>query len=133
MCHCVRHLLEEIRGKKAEGLTAFTGLNGWRMNGGTVPPDLALTSQVPDLVLIEKSVTPTRVVLLELTVPWDSANSFQGAIDRKTFRLTEDLNLAGYNCLNMPLEIGCLGPINTFNNGVLAAICSMVGIKSLKV
>ena len=73
-------------------------------------------------------------MLLELTIPWDSENSFQGA-DRKTIRyklLTEDLNLAGYNCLNMPLEIGCRGLINSRHNGVLAAICSMVGIKSLK-
>ena len=76
------------------------------MNGGTV----ALTGQVPDLVLIDKSVTPTRVVFLEMTVLWDSTNSFQGALDRKTIiyeRVTEDLNLAGYNGLNMPLEIGC--------------------------
>ena len=90
----LKHLLQEIRGKNKEGLTLYADLNGWRVNGGTVPPDMALTGQVPDLVLIDKSVAPTRVVLLELTVPWDSANSFKAALDRKTDRyerLTEDL------------------------------------------
>ena len=100
-----------------------------------MPPDMALTGQVPDLVLIDKSVAPTRVVLLELTVPWDSANSFKAALDRKTDRyerLTEDLKLAGYNTLNLPLEIGCRGLVNSRNTGVLASICSMVGIRGFQ-
>ena len=105
----MKHLLEEIRSQQQEGLKIHADLNRWRVNGGTVPPNLALTGQVPDLVLIDRSVTPVRVVLLELTVPWDSANSFKGALDRKTDRyerLTEDLKLSGYNALNLPLEIG---------------------------
>ena len=131
----LKHLLQEIRGKNKEGLTLYADLNGWRVNGGTVPPDMALTGQVPDLVLVDKSVTPTRVVLLELTVPWDSANSFKAALDRKTDRyerLTEDLKLAGYNTLNLPLEIGCRGLVNSRNTSVLASICSMVGIRGFQ-
>ena len=131
----LKHLLEEIRNKQKEGLTLYADLNGWRVNGGTVPPDLALTGQVPDLVLIGKSVKPVRVVLLKLNVPWDSANSFKKALDRKTDRyerLTEDLKLSGFNTLNLPLEIGCRGLVNSRNSGVLASICHMVGIRSFK-
>ena len=76
-----------------------------------------------------------RVVLSELTVPWDSESSFWKALDRKTKRyesLTEDLKSKGYKTLNKPLEIGCMGVVNSRNLGVLAAICSLVGIWSLK-
>ena len=131
----LKHLLDEIKNKNKEGMTIYADLAGWRVNGGTVPPDLALTGQVPDLVLIDRSVTPARVVLLELTVPWDSEGSFKAAFDRKYDRyerLTEDIISSGYNTLNMPLEIGCRGVINSRNHSVLASLCSIVGIRGLK-
>ena len=100
-----------------------------------MPHDLALTGQVPDLLLIDRSISPVRVVLIELTVPWDSVSSFKKAMDRKLDRyerLTEDLKKKGYNTLNMPLDIGCRGVVDSRNHGVLAAICSMVGLRGLK-
>ena len=78
----LKHLLEEIKKRHKEGLMMYADLNGWRVNGGIVPPDLTLTGQVLDLVLIDRSVAPSRVVLLELTVPWDSDDSFKSALDR---------------------------------------------------
>ena len=75
------------------------------------------------------------MVLLELTVPWDSEHGFKAAFDRKYERyerLAEDLNNSGYSTINMPLEIGCRGVVNTRNHGVLAALCSIVGIRGLK-
>ena len=69
------HLLKTINANKKEGVTTFADLNGWRVNGGTVPPELTLTNQIPDLVIIDRSVTPAKVVLLELTVPWDAATN----------------------------------------------------------
>ena len=55
---------------------------------------MALTVQKPDLVVVDKSAAPKRVLLIELTVTWDSAHNFQAALERKTARyerLTEDL------------------------------------------
>ena len=75
------------------------------------------------------------MVLLELTVPWDSTSSLKAALDRKYKRyerLTEDLKNSGYNTLNMPLEIGFWGVVDSRNSGVLAAVCPMVGIRDLK-
>ena len=68
-------------------------------------------------------------------MPWDAANSFQAALERKTARyerLTEDLREAGFKTLNLPLEIGCRGVINQRNAVNLETICNHMGIRSLK-
>ena len=39
-------------------------------NGGTIPPDILVTNQRPDLVLVNRQ--SRKIVLFELTVPWDS-------------------------------------------------------------
>ena len=54
------------------------------VNGVTIPPDVMVTSSKPDLVLVDRSATPTRVDLVELTVPWDSGA--EGARVRKQLR-----------------------------------------------
>ena len=41
-----------------------------RPEWGTVPQDMALTEQKPDLVVIYEPAKPTRILLVELTVPW---------------------------------------------------------------
>ena len=127
------HLLNTINKNKKEEVTTYADLNGWRVNGGTVPPDLALTEQIPDLVIIDRSMSPAKVVLLELTVPWDSANSFKSALDRKTARyerLALDLEERGFAVSNMPLEVGCRGVIDKRNLLVLETICNMFNIRA---
>ena len=129
------HLLDTIIKRKKEGVEVFADLNGWRVNGGTVPHEMAPTEQRPDLVVIDRSVTPNKVLLVELTVPWDAANTFQAAVERKTARyerLTEDLREAGYDARNLPLEIGCRGVINQRNAANLEYICNQVGIRGIK-
>ena len=131
----LNHLLETIIKNKSDQVTVFADLNGWRTNGGTVPQDMVLTEQIPDLVIIDESVTPTKVVLLELTVPWDSSNSFKAALDRKTARyerLCEDLRDKGFNTMNLPFEVGCRGVINARNHLVLEDICNLVRIRARK-
>ena len=67
-------------------MEVYADLNGWRVNGGTVPHEMALTEQIPDLVVVDKSEKPAKVMLVELTVPWAAAYSFQAALERKTAR-----------------------------------------------
>ena len=113
----------------------FADLNGWRVNGGTIPHNLVMTEQIPDLVVIDRSETPNKVILLELTVPWDSSNSFQAALERKTARyerLAGDLRDLGYNTLNLPLEVGCRGVINSRNHLVLETLCNLIKIRAHK-
>ena len=37
---------------------------------------MALTEKKPDLEVIFEPAKPTRILLVELTVPWDTANNF---------------------------------------------------------
>ena len=79
---------------------------------------------------INKSVMPVKILLVELTVPWDSSQNFQAALDRKTARykrLTE-----GYDARNLPLEIGCKGVVNQRNAANLEYICNLVGIRGIR-
>ena len=87
------------------------------------------------LVVTDESVKPTKILLVELMVPWDNANNFQAALERKTARyerLTEDLAQAGFDARNLPLEIGCRGVINQRNAAALEYICNQVGIKAIQ-
>ena len=130
------HLVNTIVKRRKEGIEVFADLSGWRVNGGTVPPNMALTEQKPDLVVIDRSQTPAKVILVELTVPWDSANNFKAALDRKTARyerLTEDLIGAGLDARNFPIEIGCRGVINQRNAASLEYLCNLVGIRGIKI
>ena len=84
------------------------------MHPGPPPLQLVLTDQIPNLVIVDRSTIPTRVVLVELTVPWDTSTSFQAAFDRKTARyerLEEDLRLEGYTSSNLPLDVRSLTKI----------------------
>ena len=131
----LQHLLNAIIRRKKDGLVVYADLNGWRVNGGTVPHEMALTEQKPDLVIIDKAAAPVKILLVELTVPWDSSQNFQAAVERKTARyerLIEDLREAGFDARNMPLEIGCRGVINLRNAANLEYICNLVGIKGIQ-
>ena len=44
------HLAKIINQNKADGVEMYADLNGYRVNGGTLPPDLCETQQRPDLV-----------------------------------------------------------------------------------
>ena len=112
----------------------YADLNGWRVNGGTVPHEMALTEQKPDLVIIDKAAAPVKILLVELTVPWDSSQNFQAAVERKTARyerLIEDLREAGFDARNMALEIGCRGVINLRNAANLEYICNLVEMRAI--
>ena len=98
-------------------------------------PDLALTGQVPDIVIHDTSASPHKIFLLELTCPWDSSASFLKAHDQKTDRydrLNLDLEGAGLKAYNMPLEVGARGYINPQNMAVLASIASVCKVRNYR-
>ena len=52
-------------------MNVYADLDDWRINGSTVPSDLVANGQMPDIVLLDKQ--KKMIVLLELTVPFDSS------------------------------------------------------------
>ena len=69
----MNYILEKLTKNKPSGISITADLPGWRVGGGTVSPELALTGQLPDIVIHDKLSTPQKIILLELTCPWDSS------------------------------------------------------------
>ena len=93
------------------------------MNGVTIPPDLAMSAQKPDLVIIRSK--SKEVKLVELTVPWDTSNNMASALQRKTIRyenLVAEIKGNGYKCSNIPLEIRTRGVVNSRNRAILTEL-----------
>ena len=110
----------------------YADLNGYRVNGGTLPPDLCETQQRPDLVVIMK--TSRKVLLIELTIPWDSQSNFKAAFDRKTARypqLALDLEDRGWIVSN-PIEIGTRGSVDKRNATNIETIANLCGIRAIQ-
>ena len=106
---CLAFLVAQIVKKKPKKMRVLADLPGLKENGGTVPHSLAVTGQQPDIVIIDESVTPTKVVLLELTCPFDSAGGFEAARLRKVQR---------YERLTLDIqEVGSRGVISERNRG----------------
>ena len=80
----VHFLLKEFASQGLEGRELYADLEGKRINGVTIPPDVAMTAQKPDLVIINRKASPPEVTLVELTVPWDSSANMGAALQRKT-------------------------------------------------
>ena len=130
----VKYLQTTISARGMEGVEVYADLEGHRINGVTVPPNIAITGQKPDLVIVKRNSTPPEVALVELTVPWDSASGMEKARIRKDDRydkLKTDIEGNGFKCHNIPLEVGARGFINTRNKGVISHICKIMNIKKV--
>ena len=95
----------------------------YNINGGTIPPSVVVTSQRPDIVIIDSSTTPSTVWLYKLTAPFElnieSSNSFK---KDKYQCLKNDIEENGYKCHLVPFEIGSRGYIP---RRVKLSLCSM--------
>ena len=126
----VAYLYRTLMEHKPEGMTVYADLEDATINGGTIPPDIMVTTSRPDIVLVNRNTTPTSVILLEITIPF--SRNIEAANTRKRNRyefLTSDIQDAGYNCSNMPLEVGSRGHLTSRNRETLIYICHMVGIR----
>ena len=119
----------------SQGMEAFAGLEGCRVNGVIIPANITITGLKPDVVLINRSSSPQEVTLIELTVPWESSQGLENARIRKDQRyedLSDDIENLGFKCNSLQLEVGVRGFINTRNKGVLTHIAKLLKIKKIK-
>ena len=124
------YLYEEMMKSKPVDVKIYADLEGASINGGTVPPDIMVTTQRPDMVIVKNSTTPPTVYLVELTCPF--TRNIEAANRRKRERyefLTTDIKEAGYQCMNMPFEIGSRGHVTRQNKITLAQLCSVTGVR----
>ena len=72
----------------SQGLEAYADLEGCRL---TIPADIPITGLKPGEVFVNRSTSPQKVTLIELTVPWESSRGLENARIRKDERY-EDLS-----------------------------------------
>jgi hypothetical protein len=81
--------------------------------GGSIPTDVMVQAQRPDLVIVYRSVHGRhRIALVELTCPWDT--DAERAEECKTTRyadLKEELSNQGWDCGLYLIEVGARGHI----------------------
>ena len=102
-------MIREINKGKEDETTVYTDIPGHSINGGTLPPDILVTGQRPDIVILNR--TEKKIVLFELTVSFEK--NAEAANLRKTRRyndLTHDLIAKGWEAENIPFEVGSSDP-----------------------
>ena len=105
------------------------------MGGGSIPPEIVVTSQRPDLVILDKRKTQTEIHLVELTVPFDTIEGIERARERKSERyaaLASDISEQGLKCHLHTLEIGTRGYISPRNRGTITHLCKIAGERKVK-
>ena len=130
----VHYLLKEFSSQGLEGREIYADLEGKRINGVTIPPDIAMTAQKPDLVIVNRQANPPEVIMVELTVPWDSSANLGSALQRKSERYSDlqtTIEGNGFKCSNLPLEIGTRGFINGKNKSLLTHLCKIMKVKKV--
>ena len=126
----VAYLYDTLMQPKPEGVTVYADMEGAKVNGGTIPPEIMVTTSRPDIVIINQNTTPTSVILLEVTIPF--TRNIDAANNRKRNRyefLTSDIQEAGYNCSNMPLDVGSRGHLTSRNRETLIFLSHTFGIR----
>ena len=121
-----------MKENKPKDIQIFADLEDCKVNGGTLPPDVALTGSRPDLVLIDRAATPQKVYLVELTVTWDTVANTESARNRKHARyehLSADIEENGFKCFNTPLEVGVRGYLSPRNRNTIVNICHMCNVR----
>jgi hypothetical protein len=92
----------------------YCDLDGLQVPGGkSIPADVMVQTQRPDLVIVDQSVYGRfRIALVKLTCPWDT--DAKRAEERKTARyadLKEELSNQGWDCSLCLIEVGARGHI----------------------
>ena len=98
----------------------FSDLPGFLApGGGSIPPNVLVTNQRPDIVIINES--SSEIIIFELTCPWDhnivSSHTFK---EEKYAPLVADLSQR-YTCYHFSIEISVRGQVSKDNKKRLKA------------
>ena len=105
--------------------TIYADIPGFTLNGGTIPPDILVTSERPDLVFLDRS--KKAIHIYELTCRFEK--NIDSAYLRKNGNyndLKSDLEEAGCTTSLTPFELGSRGYVTKRNYATLTEITKKV-------
>ena len=122
--------MEEITDRiDTSSFSFYSDLKDHSISGGTVPPEILVTAEKPDIVIIDNSaaqitgIGKSKVIIIELTCPWEER--LEKAREHKTEKyssLIHDIQATGHEVAFIPLEIGVRGIINRSNKSSIREI-----------
>ena len=124
----LHHILRFLSLNLSTSATLYGDIDGHRAiesPATTIPLDLLVTSARPDIVLIDKA--ENVILIIELTIPFNSQESFDRAHAFKTKKYTalcNDLEHKGFSVNFMALEIGALGHYSRHSISLLHRLLS---------
>ena len=124
------YLYQVMSESKSAGVKIYADIDGAKISGGTVPPDIMVTPQRPDMVIINNTTTPPTVYLVELTCPF--TRNIEAANIRKRARyefLANDIKDEGYQCKNLPFVIGSRGHVTRPNRITITELCNVTSVR----
>ena len=122
------HFAANLKRNIKEGQELYSDLPQFWLNGGTIPPDVLVTSFRPDLVIIDRN--KKSIELLELTCSFET--NIESAHLRKTKNYNDlkvDLEKAGWTVFLVPFEIGSRGLMTRRNRDSLIKVLKRNSIK----
>lgn len=111
-----------VRNIDKEKFKVLADLDGFRTAaGGTVPPNVLVTSERPDLVVVDKETG--ELAMFELTIPHEQRIQVSEKIKtRKYEHLVQDISAKGLSVSFDTLEIGCRGLVSKKNKDVMSSL-----------
>ena len=110
----VSHMTQAMKKVMPSDLTLYSDIPGHKMNSGTIPPDILVTSSRPDVVIVDRS--SKEIHILELTCSFEkNIESAHTLKSRKYNDLKSDLEDKGWTANLVPFEIGSRGLITKRN------------------
>ena len=117
-----------------EKYSVYSDLPGYTVGGGSIPPELCITVQKPDIVIQDKQ--NKTIHLFELSVAIETNGNIEKRHQEKSNKYAHfvtDMS-DGYNCTVTAFEIGSRGYISTRNHSSLYTLHKFVkpGVKLTK-
>ena len=113
--------------------TVYSDLPGYTVGAGSIPPELCITVEKPDIVIQDKK--NKFIHLFELSVPIESNGNIDKRHQEKSNKYAHFVtDMTGYECAVTAFEIGSRGYISTRNHAALYTLHKFVkpGVKLSK-
>lgn len=109
----------------SDSIRIYADLPGCDLNGSTLPPDILVTSFRPDITII----SPERVIIVELTVPFEmnAATQHQYKVGKYS-PIADDIIRGGKDCSLLCLEIGSRGCVDTSSRQTLTTLLKKLNL-----